>query len=454
MTPTDAAITETPMPRTIFFSSADPLPAAADVIILGGGPAGTAAAWALDRAMPGIRLVLIEHSDRLGAGSSSASLEAFRTCWPCLPLARQMARSIDVFHHADEYLGEGAAASLAVKQHGYLFCAFEPAQADAYDADVRRLHDIGLTHIESLDADEVQYRFGWVGEKVIAAKFDPIAGWLDSNALIHRFAAQPANLQIVLGVPDVSLCLDGGAVTGVSMPGARINAPRVVIAAGAGSAGIARTAGIDLPLVMRPRQSFTTGWRHAEFPAAAPLLIGGAPYPHVRPEAGVGAIFGWEYGWRDKHIPDEQRAPGLPTMLRDPVYPVETQKDPRFPSLTLALLARMFGHREGEGFGDPRYLRGVHHNAGYYVYRDERAAYRTTPDGTRRFYESERAIIDTVPGIDGLVVSVAHVGHGIMSAPAAGEIAACKVLGLPLPDPAFAAFGFDAPWVEYDEAVL
>ena len=41
-----------------------------------------------------------------------------------------------------------------------------------------------------------------------------------------------------------------------------------------------------------------------------------------------------------------------------------------------------------------------------------------------------------------------------MTSPAAGEIIASKVLGLPLPDEDFAAFGFDALYVDYDEAVL
>jgi hypothetical protein len=41
-----------------------------------------------------------------------------------------------------------------------------------------------------------------------------------------------------------------------------------------------------------------------------------------------------------------------------------------------------------------------------------------------------------------------------MTSPASGEILASKVLGLPLPDPAFSRFGLDANWVEYDESVL
>ena len=117
------------------------------------------------------------------------------------------------------------------------------------------------------------------------------------------------------------------------------------------------------------------------------------------------------------------------------------------------LLARQFGH-DGDGFGDPRYLRNLSHNIGYYVYRDHTAAYRTNADGTTQPYESERAIMDVHPEVDGLVLSVAHVGHGIMTSPAAGEIVASHVLGLRLPDPAFADFGLNVPWAAHDENAL
>jgi glycine/D-amino acid oxidase-like deaminating enzyme len=129
-------------------------------------------------------------------------------------------------------------------------------------------------------------------------------------------------------------------------------------------------------------------------------------------------------------------------------------KDPRFPSITLALLARQFGDAPGQGFGDSRYLRGLSHNIGYYVFRDDSVAYTTDEQGAHQPYISERALIDAVPGVDGLFASVAHVGHGIMTSPASGEIIACKVLGQELPDPALADFGFDVPWAAYDEGVL
>src|SRR5215207_4675272 len=278
------------------------MPHTADVIVIGGGPAGTAALWAIERLAPGTRTLLIEQSDRLGAGSSLASLECYRTCWPSLCMAAQMKRSVETFHHADDYLGEGAAQSLALHERGYLFCAFTEKQAAALKAEVDHLHSIGLTHIEYLSADEVRYRFGWLGENVIAAKYDPVAGSLDSNALIYAFVRGTQHAQVLLGIGDVSICVENGQVRGVSTTNGEISAPIVVLAAGAGVVSIAKTAGIKLPVVMRPRQSFTTGWRHDAFPDDAPMVIGAAPFPHCRPEARSGAIFGWEYGWRSKHV--------------------------------------------------------------------------------------------------------------------------------------------------------
>jgi glycine/D-amino acid oxidase-like deaminating enzyme len=442
------------MTRQKFISDHNAMPRTADIVIIGGGPVGTAILWAIERFAPGTHAVLIEKSNRLGAGSSIASLENFRTCWSALCLTRQMLRGVEVFLNADEYLGEGASQSLAIKQPGYLFCALNTEHAAALKNDVKRLHEIGLRHVEYLDAEEVRYRFGWLGERVIAAKFDPTAGWLDSNALIYRYAQNTDSAQIILGAQDAQICVEDGRVTGVETPYGHIATPQAVIAAGAGSRAVGRTAGIELPIILRPRQSFTTGSRHSEFPEDAPMIIGAPPYPHVRPEAREGAIFGWEYNWRNKELQSNYGTNASHDAIIDAIYPTEQLKDPRFPSITLALLARQLGHADGHGFADSRYLRGISHNIGYYVYRDETVAYKQKDEGVKLPYDSERAIIDAHPDIEGLFMSVAHVGHGIMGSPAAGEIMACKLLGMPLPDPIFHEFGLDVPWVEYDENAL
>ncbi len=442
-----------PGDRFLVRPTPDAMPRTADAIVIGGGPTGAAACWALERAQPGIRVVLIEREERLGAGSSLASLENYRTCWPALPLMAQMRRSVEVFHHADEYLGEGAAAALHLKERGYLFLAMSESHAETLRGDVAHLHAIGLPHIEYLDHDEVQARFPTLGRAVIAAKWDPKAGWMDSNALIHAFIKAAPNTKVLLGITGTTIRHAAGTVVGVHTPQGDIDAPIVVLAAGGWAGVIARESGVALPIVLRPRQSFTTSYRHAGFTEHMPMLIGESPSPHVRPEAGTGAIFGWEYRWHSKWAPELPPNPEHDAVL-EPSENLPRLKDPRFPSITLALLARQFGHGEGEGFNDPKYLRGLYHNIGYYVYRDDSAAYRIADDGAHIPYESERAIICPHPDVRGLVLSVAHVGHGVMTSPAAGELAAAHALGLPLPDPAYAAFGLDVPYVEHDAPVL
>lgn len=432
--------------------SPDEMPHTADVIIIGGGPAGTAILWALYRADPKLKTVLIEATERIGAGSSLASLENYRACWPSICLARQMARSIDVFHNADDYLGEGASASLHLKEQGYLFLAFSPNYADILRQDVTHLHEIGVNHVEYLDTDELHNRFPWLDKSAIAAKYDPIAGWLDSNALIHRYVRSAPSAKVLLDSPNTAIRVKNGAVIGVATPHGDIDSPIVVIAAGAGSIQVGRTAGVELPIVMRPRQSFTTPWRHDAFPADAPMLIAPPPSPHVRPEASTGAIFGWEYHWNSKYI--LENGSRVEDHLTDPIYPTHQLKDPRFPSITLALLSRFFNHHDGDGFDSSRYLQGISHNIGYYVSRGPTAAFQIDEDGNPEPYESERAILDAIPDVQGLFASIAHVGHGIMSSPAAGEIMAAKILGNPLPDPTFTDFGLDAHWVEHDNNAL
>lgn len=442
-----------PSDRYLLRPTPDQMPTTADAIVIGGGPTGTAACWALERAHPGLNTLLIEREERLGAGSSLASLENYRTCWPALPLAAQMRRSVEVFHHAEAELGEGAAAALHLKERGYLFLAMSESHAATLQSDVAHLHSIGMAHIAYLDAAEVAYRFPTLGPAVIGAKWDPTAGWLDSNALIHAFFKAAPHARALLGAGETSILIEGGRVVGARTPFGDVHAPVVILAAGGWAPVVARASGFSLPIILRPRQSFTTGYRHAGFTEAMPMLIGESPSPHVRPEAGTGAIFGWEYRWHSKWAPELPPNPEHDAVLV-PSDNLARLKDPRFPSITLALLARQFGHGEGEGFNDPKYLRGLHHNIGYYVYRDDSAAYRTDADGHHHPYESERAIICPHPEVSGLILSVAHVGHGVMTSPAAGELAAAHALGLPLPDPHYAAFGLDVPFVEHDAPVL
>ncbi len=423
------------------------MPRTAGVVIIGGGMAGPAASWALQRAMPGIKTVLLEEGDQLANGASKASIENFRTCWPTHCLAAQMSRSAEIYLNADEYLGQGAAQRLNVNQRGYLYCGFTEAQAGKLKDEVHEIHQMGLHHIEYLDEAEVRHRYPWLGRHVVAAKVDPTAGWLDSNALSDLYARTGKDAKFLLGMKNSSIIVEGNKVVGVGTEKGVIQTEKVIIAAGAGSRGVGRTAGIDIPIVLRPRQSYVTPSRHHDIPQDAPFIIGNNPWAYMRPE-GPGGIFGWEYDWKNTVDPKNGKADhqdGIEDYLVDPVS-LDRVKDERFPPATLDALKIQFG----DIFTSNHYLRGVKHQAGYYVYRSPENTYTTANDGSKKPYVSERAIIDAYPGIDGLFLSVAHVGHGVMASAASGEIIAAHVLGNDLSNPLFYDFGLNVHWVPND----
>lgn len=436
--------------RFVSHPTVEEMPHTADVVIIGGGMAGPAASWALQRAMPGIKTVLLEQDDQLASGASKASIECFRTCWPTESLAAQMSRSAQIYLNADAYLGDGASEALNVKQRGYLYCGFTEEQAAGLRNDVDHLHNMGLGHIEYLDKNEVHHRYPWLGSNVVAAKVDPTAGWLDSNALAYQYAKNGERAKFLSGMNHPRIIVQGDRIVGVATENGVIQTEKVIIAAGAGSREVGRTAGIELPIVLRPRQSFSTSFRDADIPADAPFIIGNNPWAYMRPE-GPGGIFGWEYNWKNTVDPKNGKSDhenGIEDYLVNPV-PYDRVKDQRFPQVTLDGLKRRFGKL----FNSNDYLvslRDVKHQAGYYVYRSPENTFITTKEGSKKPYVSERAIIDAWPGIDGLFLSVAHVGHGVMASAASGEIVAAHVLGNDLSNPLFYDFGLNVHWVPND----
>ena len=413
----------------------------ADVVIVGGGQAGPATVWALEKLEPRLKIVLVEAQRQLAAGASTASLEAFRSAWMPRAIAEQMRRSLQVFLNADEHLGEGASSALNLRRRGYLWLGLNEDDAPPLRRRVARLHEWGLKHVRSLGAADVRAEFPWLPEHVAAAQLDPLAGWLDSNALARLLARATRRTTLLLATPALAIITEKGRVTGVLTTQGAIASRAVVVAAGAGSRRLGRTAGIEIPVVVRPRQSAFTPYRHPQIPADAPLVIGRWPYPHFRPE-GDGMVLAWSYAWLGRGAAGRRVAEWV-----EPVWPVEKLRDYRFPELTLYLLGKQFRYSAGEGFRDPAYLRRpLRHHVAYYVHREPTVA----EDGER--LHSERAIIDAVPEVEGLFVNVAHGGHGIMTAPAAGEIMAALVLGRQPGVPLWQDFGWKVKSLPHEES--
>lgn len=404
----------------------------ADVVVIGGGQVGPAVASALEEFDPTISSVVLEVNPSLAGGASLASAECFRSGWTPQAIAQQVAFSIERILQADDYFGPGAKARLNVRQRGYLYLGRErdiPSMKRA----VSLMRSWGIASVEYLDDKGLHDEYPWVPGHFVGARVDRRAGWLDSNSLARLHAEKTKNSRFFMETPAIEIIVSSGAVTGVRTPHGTISTRNVIIASGPGARAMGKSAGIDFPVICVPRQSFTTPFRHDGIPADAPFIIAPSPHAYFRPE-NTGMLFGWAYE-RMYH----ENGVAVSSYLVDPAKPAGSYKDLWFPSVELDMLKRQFGYHDGHGFGDPRYLRGITHNAGFYVYR-----YESRGDERIR---SERAIIDKTD-IVGLVACIAHAGHGIMTAPAAGHIAAAHVVGVTPGIPLWEDFRLNMPVVE------
>lgn len=428
--------------RFIVNPSMEEMPRSADVVIIGGGMAGTAASFGLNRVDPKIRTVVVETAEDIATGDSTRSLECYRENWPTPSLAAQMAESIHAYLHADEEIGEGASQSICVKRHGYLYGASTSEQAEAQRKEVEEGNGRGLNLVEWLDYEEVHHRYPWLPSRVVSATFDPSAGSLNSNGLARAYAKVGERAKFLLGMRNPRIIVENGKVVGVSTEQGTISTDNVIIAAGAGSHAVGLTAGVKLPLELRARESFTTVFRDPRIPQDAPFMIGHRSGAYMRPQ-GEGGMLGWEYERTYGEPPD-----GGMDYLIEPVNR-STLVERRFPYITLHHLAREFGDIFTWQGDSPYVRRKPYQQAGFYVYRGRENAYKEE-GGQRRPYRSQRPIIGPIPGVVGLFGSFAHVGHGVMDSFGGGNIIADHVLGRPLRNSLYADFGYDVHWVPSD----
>lgn len=159
-----------------------------DVIVLGGGLMGSAAAFFLARR--GARVTLIERR-RIGAGATVASFGNIRRTGRFLPQLPLAHRSRALWGAAERLLGR----DVEFRATGHLRLIFEE---DAL-ADMRAFSEAarpwGLA-LEELGPNEIRARFPGLGPKAIGASFSPDDGSGNPRLIGPAFAAAAARLGV------------------------------------------------------------------------------------------------------------------------------------------------------------------------------------------------------------------------------------------------------------------
>lgn len=399
------------MPESVTYLT--DLPAAADLVIIGGGIVGAASAFFAARA--GLRPLLLERRPALCTLTTAAATGAFRLQFDNAEELALVRESVEVFLNFAAVTGQTAYDPM-VRQQGYLWLATEAETAARQRALVAMQHGWGQTDIELLDGDEVRYRFPYVAANVAQARFRQGDGFLEPKRIAMGFAAgSGAPVAVNCGVTGFRV--SGGRLVGVETTRGTVATEAAVIACGPLSGLLADVAGVRLPIAAVRRQKVILP-DLPEVPPEAPMTIDEETGVHWRP-----ALRGAYLLFTDPATPPSDPAEDVPTdrrfafQLLDPESPVAAARTAPF--------WRSVWERN---------------RANWII---QAGQYTMTPD--------HRPLLGPTP-VDGLWVNTGYSGHGVMGSPAGGRLIVDMLTGaLPLTTNPFA---LDRAFVERAIATL
>ena len=372
-----------------------------DVIIIGGGISGVAAAYELARR--GVAVTLVEKGE-LASMASGWTLGGVRQSGrhPAeLPLAQAAVRRW-------EMLSEELGADVEYRQQGNLRLARTPQEADAMAAMVEEQRGLGLELTYLPDTHAVREVAPALSERVLAASFCPTDGHANPTATVRAFAgaATRHGATLLTGTRVERIVVQDGRVTGVETSAGSLAAPVVVVAAGIYADKLCATAGVPLPL----HHIHVSAVQTVPLPPMLGQVLGVANADFAGRQEADGRL-------RMTISTGDWQHPAGPLSLDEiqpPAYMVSTIIERGayvLPAVREARISRVWG-----GLLD------------------------MTPDGL--------PVIERSPAVDGLLIAAGFSGHGFCLGPTTGQLIAELVTGeppcCPLEPFALARFAGDA----------
>jgi sarcosine oxidase subunit beta len=226
------------------------LPAAGDVVILGGGIMGTSIAYHLAEA--GVKNIVLVERNVLGSGSSAKPLGGVRATFSDPGNIKLGQRSLEAY----ERFGEKFKTDIGLRQVGYLFLCRNDAE---------------LLQVE--DSTQIQNRLGGSSRMVspyeahqinpfidpralVGASYSPRVGFAQPSKVVRAYAHAAQQLGVTICQDTEILDIDaaGGEVRAVHTNRGSIRASTVICTAGAWSTRLGAMAGVHLPIEPVRRQ--------------------------------------------------------------------------------------------------------------------------------------------------------------------------------------------------------
>ena len=362
-----------------------PLPESADVVVVGAGIMGASIGFQLasgsDR-----RVVIVDERPPVG-GVSGRTFGQIRQHYSNSLLVEMAQRGFEVIRNWDREVGHGDPGYVAM---GYMLLVVEE-QLDA----LRRNVDLGAglgVDTRVVGPDEIAVIEPLlVTDDLAGGAYEPDGGYIDVTKMVLSWlgAAHAAEAAVVAGVRVEGIETDRGSVTGVSTAAGTIEAPTVVVAAGAWASDLLEPAGAPVPIERR-----RLDMAHMVLPAGSrqirSCITDGNSNLVLRPDMG-------------QRVLAVAYPPEMP-LVDDPIGPAPAADH----EAHLARIETAFAERIPEFVGAE-------------VVSTVSGAYDITPD----FHP----VLGPSPDLGGLHLAVGFSGHGLKLSPAVGEIVAASVLG-------------------------
>jgi FAD-dependent oxidoreductase domain-containing protein 1 len=229
-----------------------------DVIIVGGGVMGCAAAYYLISGDDKLKIAVIERDPTYSRASTTLSMANVRIQFSLKENIQISQYANEVFREFDDVMAvDGIEPGIHFRREGNLFLAADEGREAAQRALVLQ-KSLGC-RVEWWSSEKIKECFPFYEPGGVAGgTFGAADGHLDANSLLMGYRKKAGALGVMFITEEVlEITTDPGCVTGVKLASGKVLAAGVVInCAGAWAAQIAETVGVKLPIYPTKRQVF------------------------------------------------------------------------------------------------------------------------------------------------------------------------------------------------------
>lgn len=229
-----------------------------DVIVVGGGGHGLATAYYL-ASNHGVRRVAVLERTAIGHGNSGRNTQVSRSDYFHLVSSKFYDRSLQLY----EGLSRELNFNVMLSQRGKINLAHDSHELEILRRATNACRANGVDG-EMLSEDDLHRLIPALNRR---SRYPVVGGSVQWRGAISRHdavvwgyarAATQLGVDIVQGCEVQGFVRDGAAVVGVDTNRGRICAPRICIAVAGNSTGLARKAGVELPLTSMALQAMVS----------------------------------------------------------------------------------------------------------------------------------------------------------------------------------------------------